>query len=215
MTSALKRSFLRRWNEDKIAAPLAVADRSRRSCERHCPQADNIHFKNSLMKGVFRMILVTAASLLSACAGLGQALDDQRHALQGVRTPAKSAPVVVKRTLNLEFRRGVIETRFLARLPSGTYRPVAETDTGVFHIAPEGAFAYATNGRVESVVGGLFIPSAGKNAQVWLWPLARNRDYWQPVAEGLWIDHVRVGIRGIAERPWVERGFAVPADALK
>lgn len=165
--------------------------------------------KNSLLP-------IHLAIVLGGCAEFQDTLVLQNDYNRNVRVSQTHSPVTVVRPLALSFFRGAMASTFDARLSEGDYRAIAESDAGVFYIAPYGSFAYLNNGEIESRVGGLVRSKQEPSRYlVWFFPYQVNSANWNAVASGAWTSQVRPGVAHTAKRPWIESDFTIPVDAVR
>ncbi len=113
----------------------------------------------------------------------------------------------------IKITRGLIESRYYAKLPKGAYQPVASSSDRTFYQAPEG-FKYIVNGRLKSSIGGIVNINAGDNSQFYIWYFhSRDHDdfkgFFEIEPNGDWLQDIQPGILNTAARPWVENGMVV------
>jgi hypothetical protein len=135
-------------------------------------------------------------------------------AIKNARKPSMPSSLDLKENLNLEFKRGVIVTRFTSILEQGGYKAIIETDSGIFYLAPKGGFIYKTNDKIKSTIGGIFLTKLNKKPYVWFAPEELNESQWDVWASGINIDDMLPGFIFIEDRPWVEKDFVIPEEKI-
>lgn len=138
----------------------------------------------------------------------------QNEAIRGARKPAGPSTLMLSQDLRLEFRRGVLGDRFTALLGRGEYKAVIETDSGTFYIAPKGTFSYKNNGKVKSPIGGIFARRDGGKALVWLAAAEGPNSGQEDWESGKNIEDMLPGVLFFEDRPWIEKDFEIPEDAV-
>ncbi|MEZ8196931.1 hypothetical protein [Vibrio cortegadensis] len=113
----------------------------------------------------------------------------------------------------VKITRGLIESRFYAKLPKGTYQPVASSSNRTFYQSPEG-FKYIVNGEVKSRIGGIVNINAGDNSQFYVWYFhSRDHDdfkhFFEIEPNGDWLQDIQPGILNTSTRPWIENEMVV------
>lgn len=138
----------------------------------------------------------------------------QDMTIKNARKPTNPSSLELTEGLNLEFKRGVIDDRFIAILGQGEYKAIIETDSGIFYLAPKESFSYKNNTKVKSSIGGIFLIKLNNKPYVWFAPEELNQSQWDVWASGINIDDMLPRFIFIEDRPWVEKDFVIPEEKI-
>lgn len=139
----------------------------------------------------------------------------QDMAIKNARKPTNPSNLEITEDLRLEFKRGVIDDRFIAILRQGEYKTIIETDSGLFYLAPKESFAYKNNHKIKSTIGGIFLKKLSNKPYVWFAPEELNQSQWEMWESGKNIKDMLPGFIFIEDRPWVEKDFVIPEGKIK
>jgi hypothetical protein len=136
----------------------------------------------------------------------------QDEVIRGARHPSSPHFLNLSENVEVEIKRGVLGDRYSALLSGGEYKPIAESEAGVFYLSPLGGFSYRENGKERTPVGGVFMLRSTGRSYVWLAP-EKNESWaeWESEAK---IEGFKPGLVFLESRPWVEKDLVIPQSKL-